>query len=161
MCSIFFFFFFKQKTAYDMRISDWSSDVCSSDLNMHLLERVASEAQKAHILEPLASGAARSVFLVTEPDNGAGSDPALMKTRAERIEDGWRISGRKWLITDATGARFAIIMAMTEAGATLFLSDMVGDEAVIEHVLDTLDRAFPAGHAVVSLDSEEGRGGKE
>src|SRR3546814_1607922 len=33
MCSYaFFFFFFKQKTAYEMRISDWSSDVCSSDL---------------------------------------------------------------------------------------------------------------------------------
>src|SRR3546814_4224542 len=30
--SICFFFFFKQKTAYEMRISDWSSDVCSSDL---------------------------------------------------------------------------------------------------------------------------------
>src|SRR3546814_10512028 len=30
---LFSFFFFKQKTAYDMRISDWSSDVCSSDLN--------------------------------------------------------------------------------------------------------------------------------
>src|SRR3546814_7383216 len=30
--SIFMFFFFKQKTAYEMRISDWSSDVCSSDL---------------------------------------------------------------------------------------------------------------------------------
>src|SRR3546814_9719962 len=29
-----FFFFFKQKTAYEMRISDWSSDVCSSDLDM-------------------------------------------------------------------------------------------------------------------------------
>src|SRR3546814_5721427 len=29
---LFFVFFFKQKTAYDMRISDWSSDVCSSDL---------------------------------------------------------------------------------------------------------------------------------
>src|SRR3546814_7634595 len=29
---LYFFFFFKQKTAYDMRISDWSSDVCSSDL---------------------------------------------------------------------------------------------------------------------------------
>src|SRR3546814_11070007 len=29
-----FFFFFKQKTAYEMRISDWSSDVCSSDLTM-------------------------------------------------------------------------------------------------------------------------------
>src|SRR3546814_3744977 len=30
--SLFYFFFFKQKTAYEMRISDWSSDVCSSDL---------------------------------------------------------------------------------------------------------------------------------
>src|SRR3546814_20981760 len=29
------FFFFKQKTAYEMRISDWSSDVCSSDLSLH------------------------------------------------------------------------------------------------------------------------------
>src|SRR3546814_2804262 len=29
---VYFFFFFKQKTAYEMRISDWSSDVCSSDL---------------------------------------------------------------------------------------------------------------------------------
>src|SRR3546814_9123970 len=32
-CIVFVFFFFKQKTAYEMRISDWSSDVCSSDLN--------------------------------------------------------------------------------------------------------------------------------
>src|SRR3546814_9912645 len=34
MCFVWFvfFFFFKQKTAYEMRISDWSSDVCSSDL---------------------------------------------------------------------------------------------------------------------------------
>src|SRR3546814_3031261 len=31
-CSVLCFFFFKQKTAYEMRISDWSSDVCSSDL---------------------------------------------------------------------------------------------------------------------------------
>src|SRR3546814_9924369 len=31
--SLVYFFFFKQKTAYDMRISDWSSDVCSSDLD--------------------------------------------------------------------------------------------------------------------------------
>src|SRR3546814_1539400 len=31
-CSCLVFFFFKQKTAYEMRISDWSSDVCSSDL---------------------------------------------------------------------------------------------------------------------------------
>src|SRR3546814_2183242 len=37
-----FFFFFKQKTAYEMRISDWSSDVCSSDL--HYLQIIANRA---------------------------------------------------------------------------------------------------------------------
>src|SRR3546814_6733070 len=37
MYVVFLFFFFKQKTAYEMRISDWSSDVCSSDL--HLMHR--------------------------------------------------------------------------------------------------------------------------
>src|SRR3546814_2835051 len=35
MCCVICFFFFKQKTAYEMRISDWSSDVCSSDLPEH------------------------------------------------------------------------------------------------------------------------------
>src|SRR3546814_9883880 len=34
-----FFFFFKQKTAYEMRISDWSSDVCSSDLHAYVFRR--------------------------------------------------------------------------------------------------------------------------
>src|SRR3546814_10072016 len=33
MINVYFFCFFKQKTAYEMRISDWSSDVCSSDLD--------------------------------------------------------------------------------------------------------------------------------
>src|SRR3546814_6946791 len=37
------FFFFKQKTAYEMRISDWSSDVCSSDLAENLARDRAKE----------------------------------------------------------------------------------------------------------------------
>src|SRR3546814_13234114 len=39
-CYQLYFFFFKQKTAYEMRISDWSSDVCSSDL----VDRVHGQA---------------------------------------------------------------------------------------------------------------------
>src|SRR3546814_1974880 len=39
-----FFFFFKQKTAYEMRISDWSSDVCSSDLARQRLENLGTPA---------------------------------------------------------------------------------------------------------------------
>src|SRR3546814_4475957 len=38
---LWFFFFFKQKTAYEMRISDWSSDVCSSDLRFEELASIA------------------------------------------------------------------------------------------------------------------------
>src|SRR3546814_8176941 len=40
---LWFFFFFKQKTAYEMRISDWSSDVCSSDLT--ILRRLVGKAR--------------------------------------------------------------------------------------------------------------------
>src|SRR3546814_5595519 len=42
-CSLFFFF--KQKTAYEMRISDWSSDVCSSDLALGLMARYSPRHQ--------------------------------------------------------------------------------------------------------------------
>src|SRR3546814_15691996 len=38
-----FFFFFKQKTAYEMRISDWSSDVCSSDLQATLVRELSAD----------------------------------------------------------------------------------------------------------------------
>src|SRR3546814_7597326 len=44
MLLILLFFFFKQKTAYEMRISDWSSDVCSSDLPNKTLRVVGAKA---------------------------------------------------------------------------------------------------------------------
>src|SRR3546814_2829168 len=52
MLYLFDFFFFKQKTAYDMRISDWSSDVCSSDLVFpHAFVRAIVEIEEFEILE--------------------------------------------------------------------------------------------------------------
>src|SRR3546814_3321835 len=51
---IFYLFFFKQKTAYEMRISDWSSDVCSSDL--YESEMIAKADMDAHIASPLYHG---------------------------------------------------------------------------------------------------------
>src|SRR3546814_4509986 len=45
LCGAVFFFFFKQKTAYEMRISDWSSDVCSSDLAWGTLTRAGIPSQ--------------------------------------------------------------------------------------------------------------------
>src|SRR3546814_9983862 len=62
------FFFFKQKTAYEMRISDWSSDVCSSDLN-HSLDppcnsfgAYASNPFDRRTYVRLSRSTARSVF---------------------------------------------------------------------------------------------------
>src|SRR3546814_3583156 len=65
------FFFFKQKTAYEMRISDWSSDVCSSDLQDRVVELDADRGEPAvhhrrpvraqapeHQADPLQAGSA-------------------------------------------------------------------------------------------------------
>src|SRR3546814_4560583 len=48
---VFLGFLFKQKTAYEMRISDWSSDVCSSDLMMRLSARLASDRSGTSAVE--------------------------------------------------------------------------------------------------------------
>src|SRR3546814_1505407 len=57
---MFFFFFFKQKTAYEMRISDWSSDVCSSDLQYPELALHEPVHQPRHgLVQP--GGAGRDV----------------------------------------------------------------------------------------------------
>ena len=52
------FFFFKQKTAYEIKECDWSSDVCSSDLGLHVrsgVERLQS-LEIAHFPEPVHGG---------------------------------------------------------------------------------------------------------
>src|SRR3546814_16870931 len=53
----FVVFFFKQKTAYDMRISDWSSDVCSSDLRPHVdraAERLTDQRRVGRLVDDCA-----------------------------------------------------------------------------------------------------------
>jgi alkylation response protein AidB-like acyl-CoA dehydrogenase len=121
--------------------------------NMHLLEAVATPAQKDRWLRPLATGTIRSCFCMTEPAPGAGSDPSMLATTAERDGDDYVIDGGKWFITGADGAAFAIIMAKVEgAGATMFLSDMNAPGIVVERTMTALDTCFPGGHAVVRFD---------
>src|SRR3546814_13166101 len=71
-------FFFKQKTAYDMRISDWSSDVCSSDLVAQASKAIVAEAfEVRELLEGLcARRAARHV-------RDGGSNDALRIAASE------------------------------------------------------------------------------
>src|SRR3546814_2403864 len=69
---LFFFFCFKQKTAYEMRISDWSSEVCSSDLSKGLERRYHRSAhQAALLLQPRAqclSAARANELLIPQPE---------------------------------------------------------------------------------------------
>ncbi|HEY1260427.1 MAG TPA: acyl-CoA dehydrogenase family protein [Stellaceae bacterium] len=128
------------------------------EANMHLLEQIAEEPQKERWLRPLAAGDIRSCFMMTEPAPGAGSDPSMLQTTARRDGEDFVIDGRKWLITGAVGAEFAIIMAKIDnsadepAGATMFLSPMNAPGIAVERVLDTLDRFMSGGHAIVRLD---------
>src|SRR5580704_1686303 len=117
--------------------------------NMHLMEVVATQEQKERWLRPLASGATRSCFCMTEPAPGAGSDPSTMLTTARLDGNHYVINGEKWFITGADGAAFAIIMAKGEDGhATMFLSAMNQPGIEIVRAMDSLDSAFAGGHAV-------------
>src|SRR3546814_10214441 len=70
----FVIFFFKQKTAYEMRISDWSSDVCSSDLPL-LLEK----GKNTHHIQTRAKKHSLPKDTEAEEDTG----PAVKKRRSE------------------------------------------------------------------------------
>lgn len=84
--------------------------------NMELLLRHGTPDQRRRWLEPLATGALRSCFAMTEPDR-AGSNPTQLATTARRDGDAYVIDGRKWFTSGADGAAFAIVMAVTDPGA--------------------------------------------
>jgi len=126
--------------------------------NMHILSVIATPEQRERYLAPLAAGDIRSCFAMTEPAPGAGSDPSMLETTATRVNGGWSITGRKWFITGADGAEFAICMARTDRqisggrGATMFLVDADNPGWRIERVVDAIDRSFPGGHAEVVFE---------
>lgn len=124
--------------------------------NTHLLDVVADADQRKKYLKPLVMGA-RSCFAMTEP-GGAGSDPTLMNTTAEKTADGYVINGRKWFITGARGAAFMIIMAKIKGGpldgeATMFLTDLPREGIRIVKEQNSMDSSFVGGHAVIEYDN--------
>lgn len=120
--------------------------------NIHLMEEVATDAQKERWLRPQVEGKTRSCFCMTEPAPGAGADPSLLNTTAVRDGDDYLINGLKWLITGADGADYAIIMARMEDGsATMFLSDMNREGIRLVRNLDAMDSCFSGGHGVVEF----------
>lgn len=122
--------------------------------NIHLMEEVATHAQKERWLRPQVAGHLRSCFAMTEPDPGAGSDPSMLNTTAVRDGEDYLINGRKWFITGADGADYAIVMARMEDGsATMFLTDMNRSGIRLERNMDAMDNCFTGGHGVLCFDN--------
>lgn len=123
--------------------------------NMYLIGHVGSPEMKQRFLKPLVEGRARSAFFMTEPagENGAGSDPSMMKTTCKLDGNHWVINGRKAFITGAEGASVGIVMAKADEGACMFLVDLPDPAIRVEHVPNTIDSSMPGGHATVIIDN--------
>ncbi|MDH7640128.1 acyl-CoA dehydrogenase family protein [Sphingomonas oryzagri] len=128
--------------------------------NMFLLGKVGSPEIKERFLKPLVEGHGRSAFFMTEPadEDGAGSDPSMMKTTCRLDGNHWVINGRKKFITGAEGAIVGIVMAKSEAtdgtgGACMFLVDLPDPAIRITRVLETIDDSMPGGHAEIEIDN--------
>ncbi len=127
--------------------------------NVNLAHKVGTAEQKAQWLPAIASGAVRTVFSMTETNtDGAGADASQLKTEAREVDGGYRINGRKYMISGLIGARLNIVMARTfdrsgnDLGATMFLIDIDEPGFRIDRMLETIDANTPGGHGEVSFD---------
>lgn len=84
-----------------------------SSLVMHPINAYGTEEQRRKYLPRLASGEWVGCFGLTEPD--AGSDPGSMRTRAQKIDGGYRITGSKMWITNSPIADVFVVWAKSDA----------------------------------------------
>src|SRR3546814_1546298 len=105
VCNFFFcFFFFKQKTAYEMRISDWSSDVCSSDL---LVVGGAVDFQQFVIIDVERHSSKPLLQPVTPAKAGAAVGPAAPVPRAMPACAGMTAEGHPYFLSSSTSENSA------------------------------------------------------
>lgn len=129
------------------------------DGNMSVLAKVATPAQKERWLRPIVEGRVRSSFAMTEPNPGGGSDPTMIRTRAERVEGGWKIYGRKWFITGAGEASHFILIARTSddqrKGLTAFLFHKDQPGWRIVRRIDIMGPEEHGGHCEIEFEGLE------
>src|SRR3546814_13129001 len=143
-----------------MRISDWSSDVCSSDLDYVRINEVIGRSfwamqalgtlslqdslmvhqhggalWRERYLLPMIAGDFVPSFAMTEPGISS-SDPTQLQTRVH-LEDGhWLIAGHKWFTTGAADARYTTVMCRNENAEPDHAAFKIGRAARRESVLE-------------------------
>jgi acyl-CoA dehydrogenase len=85
--------------------------------NIEILHMFGTPEQKENWLRPLVEGSIRSCFSMTEVEM-PGSNPVMMDTTAVKDGDDYVINGQKWYTSSSDGARFAIVMAVTNPEAS-------------------------------------------
>src|SRR5438876_952522 len=90
-----------------------------SSLVSYPIFRFGTEAQRRKYLPRLARGEIIGCFALTEADHG--SDPASMTTRAEKVADGYRLTGAKMWISNAPVADLAVVWAKLDGKVRGFL----------------------------------------
>ncbi len=129
------------------------------DGNMRVLSQVAREDQKEKWLRPIAEGKIRSSFIMTEPHPGSGSDPTMMRTRAEKKGNKWIVNDHKWYITGAEVAEHFILMARTSddprRGLTAFLFHRDSPGWRIERRIEIMGPEEHGGHCELFFENME------
>lgn len=82
--------------------------------NMHTLLIAGTDEQKEKWLRPLVAGEIISAFSMTEPMQGGGSDPKMLKTTAQKEGDEWILDGHKWWTSQGDEADILLVMARTD-----------------------------------------------
>src|SRR3546814_7310614 len=118
LCVLFFFFFFKQKTAYEMRISDWSSDVCSSDLRS---SEPGASGPMISMCEPVRCPNA-CIAERHRPAWQRGADEARLLLREKRLPEPQRVT------LQAEVARIQRVLEQIAPGTATPHNGMAGEE---------------------------------
>lgn len=129
------------------------------DGNMFVLNRVAREDQKDKWLQPIVDGKIRSSFVMTEPHPGGGSDPSMIRTRAEKKGSKWVVTGKKWFITGAEVATHFILIAKTSddprKGLTAFMFHKDQPGWKIIRRIEIMGPEEHGGHCEIEFDGLE------
>jgi alkylation response protein AidB-like acyl-CoA dehydrogenase len=133
--------------------SAWSGH---THLGIWPIWKAGTPEQRAAYLPPAFSGEKISAFGLSEP--AGGSNIRAMKTRAEKIDGGWRISGAKTYITNSPIADFMLLAArtapeLTPAAISLFIIDLPNPDVVIHRLAKEGIRASETG--LIHIDNLE------
>src|SRR3546814_22667 len=160
-CFKFFFFFFTQKPAYEMRISDWSSDVCSSDLadtGNHSVRRIQLRSGDIDTICGAGRPGVPVEGVITDPRAVALDQPRAIALSAEAMHIATAGDNRIW--TYNLGKRELPLLAGSGA---LGLSDGSGNRASVAQpvglatVQQVLYACDAAGSAIRSVNARSGQ----